>query len=133
MLGAEWAKGPSPVLRGRGRQLYSLLTNSYSPMSTLGIENRSELQIKNEPKKDFRQLKKPIVMLMLDGSLKSGTRKLFAQMLTLWSKKYAEIYKLNQEAKGSFPEVIMKKRAEMKPIFEEMKVEAKQKINSYLQ
>jgi len=84
MLGAGWAKGPSPVLRGRGRQLYSLLTNSYSPMSTLGIENRSELQKKNEPKKDFRQLKKPIVMLMLDGSLKSGTRKIFAQMLTLW-------------------------------------------------
>jgi hypothetical protein len=102
-------------------------------MSTLGIENRSDLQIKKESKMDFRQLKKPIVMLMLDGSLKSGTRKLFAQMLTLWSKKYAEIYKLNQEAKGSFPEVIMKKRAEMKPIFEEMKVEAKQKINSYLQ
>lgn len=46
-------------------------------------------------------------------------------------KKYAEIYKLNKEAKGSLPEVIMKKRAEMKPIFEEMKVEAKQKINSY--
>jgi len=46
-------------------------------------------------------------------------------------KKYAEIYKLNQEAKGSLPEVITKKRAEMMPIFEEMKVEAKQKINSY--
>jgi hypothetical protein len=27
MLGAGWAKGPSPVLRGRGRQLFSLLTN----------------------------------------------------------------------------------------------------------
>jgi hypothetical protein len=26
MLGAGWAKGPSPVLRGRGRQLSSLLT-----------------------------------------------------------------------------------------------------------
>ena len=46
-------------------------------------------------------------------------------------KEYAEIYKLNKEAKGSLPEVIMKKRAEMKPIFEEMKAEAKQKINSY--
>ena len=46
-------------------------------------------------------------------------------------KKYAEIYKLNKEAKGSLPEVIMKKRAEMKPIFEEMKVEAKQKIEGY--
>jgi len=46
-------------------------------------------------------------------------------------KKYAEIYKLNKEAKGSLPDVIMKKRIEMKPIFEEMKAEAKQKINSY--
>jgi transposase len=46
-------------------------------------------------------------------------------------KKYAEIYKLNKEAKGSLPEVIMKKRAEMKQIFEEMKVEANQKKSNY--
>ena len=60
--------------------------NSYLPMSTLAMENQSDLQIKRGPKKDFPLLKKSIVMPMPEGSLKSGTRKIFAQMLTLWSK-----------------------------------------------
>ena len=46
-------------------------------------------------------------------------------------RQYKEIYKLNDEAKGKTPEIILKKRAEMRPIFEAMKVEALAKINAY--
>jgi len=46
-------------------------------------------------------------------------------------KQYAEIYRLNAETKDMDSEIIMAKRAEMRPIFEAMKIEAMQKINSY--
>jgi transposase len=46
-------------------------------------------------------------------------------------ERYKEIYKLNKESKDQTPEVIMEKRAEMKPIFEAMREEALKKINSY--
>jgi hypothetical protein len=46
-------------------------------------------------------------------------------------KKYQEIYRLNAEAKNQSPEVIQQKRSHMMPVFEAMKEEALQKINSY--
>jgi transposase len=44
---------------------------------------------------------------------------------------YKEIYKLNKESKGEPVDVVLEKRAKMKPIFETMKDEALAKINSY--
>jgi transposase len=44
---------------------------------------------------------------------------------------YKAIYKLNKEAKGQSPEIILKKRSEMRPIFEAMKKEALLKISTY--
>lgn len=46
-------------------------------------------------------------------------------------EQYELIYKLESEAKGQPTEVILKKRAQMKPIFEVMKEEAARKINGY--
>jgi transposase len=46
-------------------------------------------------------------------------------------KQYQEIYRLNAEGKNQSPEVILQKRSQMRPIFEAMKEEALQKINSY--
>lgn len=46
-------------------------------------------------------------------------------------RQYAEIYRLNAEAKDKSPDAIMEKRAEMRPIFEAMRREAEQKINGY--
>ena len=45
MLGAGWAKGPSPVLRGRGRQLSSLLTQACRsfPTSSMLVESLESL------------------------------------------------------------------------------------------
>jgi len=45
--------------------------------------------------------------------------------------RYKQIYKLNTEAKDQTPEVILEKRAAMKPIFEAMRDEALKKINAY--
>ena len=46
-------------------------------------------------------------------------------------KYYKLIYKLNKQSKGLTPDEILKKRTEMKPIFETMKKEAEEKIQSY--
>lgn len=46
-------------------------------------------------------------------------------------ERYKEVYKLNKEAKDQTPDVILEKRAAMKPIFEAMREEALKKINSY--
>jgi transposase len=46
-------------------------------------------------------------------------------------QQYEEIYALNAEAKEQSPEVILEKRAQMKPIFEAMRGEASRKIDGY--
>ena len=45
--------------------------------------------------------------------------------------QYEEIYRLNKEAKNQAAEVILEKRSQMKPLFDAMKQEAKQKIENY--
>jgi Transposase IS66 family len=46
-------------------------------------------------------------------------------------EQYKLIYKLNKDSKDLLPEKILEKRAEMKPIFEAMKKEAEERIQSY--
>jgi len=45
--------------------------------------------------------------------------------------RYKDIYKLNTEAKDQDADTVLKKRSEMKPIFEAMKKESLRKINNY--
>lgn len=52
MLGAGWAKGPSPVLRGRGRQLSPLLTTPLRGNSGHGDDSHAD-DVK--PTSSFRQ------------------------------------------------------------------------------
>ena len=83
MLGAGWAKGPSPVLRGRGRQLSSLLTIKSGEVLTLGLGNQA-YSLYPDGTTDIKELSPPFYQ-GLQPSNKDG-----GQMLRAL-EKYVEV------------------------------------------
>jgi transposase len=103
-----------------------LLTDVYS-----GYGKSIRLTNKKRAEKGLPSIKEVYCNAHARRQFKERDSKNICEDADFMVRKYAEIYKLNKEAKGSLPEVTMKKRTEMRPIFEKMKAEAKQKINSY--
>lgn len=104
-----------------------LLTDVYSGYKrSIRLVNELRTQ-KNQP-------------LLLAAFCNSHARRLFKNQedaagtacdATSMVRQYDDIYKLNTQSKGQPPEVVLEKRAQMKPIFEAMKEEASRKINGY--